>query len=202
MRKGMTLIELIFSMVIISIVFSIVPKIIFASNKSMEASMKEDALFSAYTLMGSITKLAWDENTLSAGKILHTGETDCTTQDRRVGSFHGSRNCIDSNESASVIGQEATENTIFDDVDDYANYNENVVITINSIDINRYEINASVQYVKKNNYTSSAGTSDLKEIEVVLSSHTDNKKITNFKSSFFYYSANLGNFQIKKELWQ
>jgi len=75
-RRGITLIELIFSIVILSIVFSIVPKIIFASNKSMQTSMKEDALFNAYTLLGSIIKLPWDENTYETGNILSVDEAD------------------------------------------------------------------------------------------------------------------------------
>ena len=188
MRKGMTLVELIFSMVIISIVFSIVPKIIFASNKSMETSMKEDALFNAYTLLGSITKLAWDEETYTHGEILNTDTNTCN--DKRVGGFFGSRNCKEtSNESASAIGQENGSDD-YNDIDDYSVYDE---------DIGKYKLNVDVSYVD-NSYNSTAGTSELKEIKVTVESNS--AKTTGFKSSFFYHSANLGHIQIKKEIWQ
>jgi len=198
MRKGMTLIELIFSMVIISIVFSIVPKIIFASNKSMELSMKEDALFNAYTLMGSITKLAWDENTLTDGKILATAElagtsSDCASNDRKVGNLYGSRNCVDSTDSASSIGLETDD---YNDIDDYDGYDENVSVNGK----NRYSLSVAVNYVDDDyDNASTTDTKELKEIEVLVKSI--NNKTKGFESSFFYYSANLGHIQIKKELW-
>ncbi len=191
MRKGLTLIELILSMMIISVVFSVIPKIMFASNKSLELSMKEDALFNAYALMGSITKLDWDENTTTDGKILDTGANSCN--DYRVGGFTGSRNCIDSDLIASTIGLEGSD---YNDIDDYNDYDEN--ITVGSK--NRYTISVSVEYVDSN-YASVGGSEELKEIISTVASHSDNKKIGNFQSSFFYHSANLGHTQIKKEQW-
>jgi len=200
MRNAMTLIELIFAMVIISAVFSVIPKIIFVSNKSMELSMKEDALFNAYTLMGSINKLSWDEKTLNAGKILDTSETG-SCSDMRVGGFYGSRNCIDSSDSASAIGEDGSD---YNDIDDYHydgtnGYKEDVSVSGK----NRYELFVQVNYVDSNyTHKSLTDTKELKEIIVTVASHDDNKKIKNFQSSFFYHSANLGHIQIKKELWR
>ncbi|MEA2111473.1 MAG: prepilin-type N-terminal cleavage/methylation domain-containing protein [Campylobacterota bacterium] len=185
MRKGLTLIEMIFSMVIIAIVFTIVPKIIFASNKSLQLSMKEDALFNAYALMGSITKLAWDENTLVDGKILDTSAHTCN--DYREGGFLGSRNCIDSDLAASTIGSDGGDH---DDIDDYHGYLETVAVA----GLNRYNLSTTVEY--------DATTPELKKITVRAASHADNNKIKNFQSSFFYHSANLGHIHIKKEQWQ
>ena len=190
MRKGMTLVELIFSMVIISIVFSIVPKIIFASNKSMETSMKEDALFNAYTLLGSITKLAWDEETYTHGEILNTDTNTCN--DKRVGGFFGSRNCKEtSNESASAIGQENGSDD-YNDIDDYNGYTDT--------SLSKYKLGVAVDYVDNTYVTTGGSTSELKEIKVTVESNS--AKTTGFKSSFFYHSANLGHIQIKKEIWQ
>jgi prepilin-type N-terminal cleavage/methylation domain-containing protein len=185
MRRALTLIEMIFSMIIIAVVFTIVPKIIFASNKAIALGMKEDALFNAYALMGSITKLAWDENTIiSEGKILNT--TDNTCSDYRVGGFLGSRNCIDSTLFASSIGLEGAD---YNDVDDYNGYLE--PITLNGE--NRYNLGVTVAY---------GSTQEIKSINVSAQSHADNNKIKNFQSSFFYDSANLGQINIKKEQWQ
>ena len=193
MRKGLTLIELIVSMLIIAVVFTIVPKIIFASNKSMELSIKEDALFNAYSLMCSIVKLDWDENTLADGKILDTDANSCS--DYRDGGFRGSRNCLDSTDSASVIGREDSD---YNDIDDYYDYNE----TIQVGGKNRYVLNVSVGYVDSNYASSGSNTAELKEINVTVSSHSDNTKTSGFKAGFFYYSANLGHIQIKKEQWK
>ena len=192
MRKGLTLLELIFSMVIIGVVFTVVPKIIFASNKSMELSIKEDALFNAYSLMGSILKLTWDENTISKGKILDTDANAC--EDNRTGGFSGSRNCIDSSDAATDIGR---EDSYYNDIDDYDGYDENITVGGK----NRYKISVAVNYVD-DNYVSSANKEELKEINVTVASHTDNKKLNGFKSSFFFHSANLGHIQIKKEQWK
>ena len=190
MRRGVTLIELIFSMLIIAIVFTVIPKIIFASNKSLQLSMKEDALYNAYSLLGSIIKLTWDENTMVNGKILDTFINTC--DGKRVGGFIGSRNCIDSDLSASSIGREDSN---YNDVDDYFDYNE----TVGVLD-RKYVLSVDVNYVD-NNYANSATTEELKEINATITSDASNNKIKNFQSSFFYHSANLGHIQIKKEPW-
>lgn len=190
-RRGITLIELIFSIVILSIVFSIIPKIIFASNKSMQTSIKEDALFNAYTLLGSIVKLPWDENTTRTGNILWVSEGNCS--DFRKGLFIGSRECqlaSDGNNSASaIVGQSGDKN----DIGDYDNFNESY---INS---SKYKLDVNVSYVN-DDYSQNPLTTNLKEINVTVESNTP--KTEGFKSSFFYYSANLGLIQIKKEVWK
>ena len=195
MRKGLTLIELILSMMIVSIVFTIVPKIMFASNKSITLSMKEDALYNAYSLMGSILKLDWDENTVNTeGKILDAASNTC--DDNRTGGFSGSRNCMDSDEVATEIGREDSD---YNDIDDYDDYDENITVGSKK----RYKITVDINYVDAN-YTnhSKTSTQEYKELNVTVESHSDNKKTANFKSSFFYYSTNLGHIQIKKEKWK
>ena len=196
MHKGLTLIELIFSMMIIAVVFTIIPKIVFVSNKSLELSKKEDALFNAYSLMGSINRLSWDDNTInSGGKILDTSDNSC--DDRRIGGFLGSRNCIESDLSASSIGIEGSD---FNDIDDYDGSTTDVNATINGSNKNIYDINTTVAYVE-NDYTSSANTKELKEVKTTVYSGADNNKMTGFKASFVYFSANLGHIQIKKRAW-
>ncbi len=196
MRKGMTLIELILSMVIIAIVFSIVPKIIFASNKSMELSMKEDALYNAYSLMGSVIKLNWDENTSKNGNIVDTSVNTCN--DYRIGGFVGSRNCIDDDNTSSTIGQD-TGNDDYNDVDDYDGSTTDVNKSTN---VNIYDINITVNYVDENYTKHSKTTSqELKEINTTVFPGSDNKKMKGFKASFFYHSANLGHIQIKHREW-
>ncbi|RUM61941.1 MAG: hypothetical protein DSZ03_07675 [Sulfurimonas sp.] len=184
MRRALTLIEMIFTILIIAVVFTVVPKIIFASNKAMALSMKEDALFHAYVLIGSISRLAWDENTLVAGKILRTTEHTCT--DYRIGGFVGSRNCINTTLSASTLGSEGGD---ADDIDDYNGYLEPISVGT----LNRYNLSATIAY---------GASKEIKRITATVAAHPDNNRLQNFQSHFFYDSANLGHVQIKKEQWQ
>jgi prepilin-type N-terminal cleavage/methylation domain-containing protein len=185
MRRGLTLIELIFSMVIIAIVFTVVPKIIFASNKSLQLGIKEDALFNAVTLIGSIAKLPWDENTIvSNGGILDAGGVTCN--DYRQGGFEGSRNCLDNDGSSTwdVSPTMGREGSVYNDVDDYHN---NIQVTSGG----RIDYNLSTTVVHNG---------DIKRIKVTVS--TSDKRLGNsFQSSFFYDSANLGHIQINKRTW-
>ena len=190
MRKGLTLIELIFSMVIIAIVFSVVPKIIFVSNKSLQLSIKEDGMYNAVALAGSIAMLDWDENTsASDGKIVHTTTNDCNaTTGYRVGGFIGSRNCMDdANYSSSPIGQDGDVND-FNDIDDYngkTDFNET------SSSGKDYNLSATVDY--------NATNRNIKEINVTVEGGA---KTGGFQTSFFYHSANLGHIQINKRAWE
>ena len=44
MRRAMTLIELIFAMVIVAVVFMVIPRILFVANKSHQLGMKEELI--------------------------------------------------------------------------------------------------------------------------------------------------------------
>jgi prepilin-type N-terminal cleavage/methylation domain-containing protein len=189
MRKGLTLIELIFSMVIIAIVFTVVPKIIFVSNKTLELSVKEDGIYEAISLLGSISRLPWDENTLlSNGKILHTDDNNCNdTSGYRVGGFIGSRNCIDSSESKSTILGQENGSDDYNDIDDYNgedDYDEN------SSSGKDYNLSTTVEY--------DANNDNIKKVVVTVKGGA---KTGNFQTSVFYESANLGYIKINKRAW-
>ena len=62
MKKSFSLIELIFTIVIIAFVFTVIPKVIYTTNKTFEFSLKEDGIFNMMTKMMDISTLAWDEN--------------------------------------------------------------------------------------------------------------------------------------------
>lgn len=190
-KKAFTLVELIFSIVIIAIVFTVIPRLMFATTKTMELSIKEDGLFSAMALMGNIIRLPWDSNTLSSnGKILDTSANTCT--DYRVGGFLGSRNCLNSNLSASttfILGPN------FDSINNYHNYTTTTIspLIINGID---YNLKVQVSYVNPS-LISVGSTQELKEVRVDVNT----SERVSLCSSFFYYSANLGHIQINKRVW-
>jgi prepilin-type N-terminal cleavage/methylation domain-containing protein len=189
MRNGLTLIELILSMVIIAVVFTVVPKIIFASNKTLQLSVKEDGMYNAIALLGSISKLPWDENTIdSNGTILIVNNECNTTSGYKVGGFIGSRNCIGNNLTQSItLGQEIGEGSNeFDDIDDFHNQTDFSETSSSGKD---YDLNSSVAYEADPN---------IKKITVSVKG---GPRTGNFQTSFFYYSANLGHTTINKRAW-
>lgn len=186
-KDAFTLVELIFSIVIIAIVFTVVPKLMFVTTKTMEVSVKEDGLFAGISLLSNIVRLPWDENTIKTkGQIIGSSCSDVSTPPfYRVGGFLGSRNCLDYNGSAEwnvspVMGQENGA-TDYNDIDDYNGYSTS---TINGR--NQYDLGVSVVL-----------NGDIKEINATVSSAGKTKLCT----SFFYYSANLGHIQINKRAW-
>ena len=189
MKHAFTLVELIFSIVIIAIVFTVVPKLMFATTKTMEFSIKEDGLFAGIALMGNIVRLPWDANTTaSQGKILDTSANDCA--DYRVGGFIGSRNCIDTNATATSKANFGTA-TQYGDVDDYDGYSSSTIDGRVS-----YDLNVTVDYADKN-FNVVLNTDEVKKTEVKVTTTTR----SNLCTSFFYYSANLGHIQINKRAW-
>jgi len=188
-KNAFTLVELIFSIVIIAIVFTVVPRLMFVTTKTMETSIKEDGLFAAIALMGNVVRLPWDSNSLaSEGKILDTSVNICN--DYRVGRFIGSRNCIDSDLAATPkanFGSTLNAN----DVDDYDAYS---TTTINGRV--QYGLEVEVDYVDAL-LAQSTASQELKKVTVSVNSTSK----TLLCSSFFYYSANLGHIQINKRAW-
>lgn len=192
-KRAFTLVELIFSIVIIAIVFTVVPKLLFVTTKTMEFSFKEDGLFAGIALMGNIIRLPWDSNTTSSqGKILDTSINVCN--DYRVGGFIGSRNCIGSNSVATGKANFGTITTDYGDVDDYDGYSSST--TSSTLGRITYDLNVTVDYADKI-FNASALSNEVKKVDVGV---TTNSRVK-LCSSFFYYSANLGHIQINKRVW-
>jgi hypothetical protein len=85
-------------MVIIAFTFSVIPRIILVSNKSLEFSKKEDAIFNMMSKAMDISLKEFDEQNTEYDDILLTGNSnvlECNTSTNyRRGGFKGSRNCI------------------------------------------------------------------------------------------------------------
>ncbi len=210
MRKGLTLIELILSMVIIAIVFTVIPRLIMSMNQSAQTTIKEEAMFNAMAQMGAIINLPWDNNNTQNSQILNVTQNniyDCNTSSAsggplgyRIGGFVGGRNCralIDGTYSfnASVIGKEDAN---YNDIDDYdANITTPDIQcsdgTLKSLD---YNITTSVYYVSDPSVTGSIMLSN------TLSTPTTNTKYVAVKKGsctiFEYHSFNIGQMDIKK----
>ena len=219
MKKGFTLIELIFSMVIIALVFTVIPKIIYAFNKSDTFSVREDALFNGVSLINMISRLPWDENNTEHNDILKTDSSnhnfDCNaTTYYRVGGFIGSRNC-ENNLSASIISNDGeSDPAFFNDFDDFNDIN----ITAKLGSDNLYTLSSKVNYTSDEStvfgydYANKSATISLDKtsdknssanlkilnLDVYYSGKRGNiRKIANFS----YVSSNIGQVLIKKRSW-
>jgi len=206
MKKALTLIELIFTIVIIAAVFTTIPKIIYVSNKSLEFSKKEDAIFNMMSKIMDISLKEYDYNNTIYDDILLTGQNlylDCNaTTGYRNGGFEGSRNCLNA----------VYENDIPAHGQDGADYIEgyNGVSEPLSYGHTTYSLNISVNYSAgwdENNYanqvldfefnSSDAGKhTNIKEVNISVS---DSKG--NVISNVNYYSANIGHIKINSVQW-
>jgi hypothetical protein len=191
-------------MVIIAFTFTVIPKIIQISNKSLEFSKKEDAIFNMMSKAMDISLKEYDEENTKYDDILLTGNSnvlECdTSTNYRIGGFKGSRNCIN-HIYESDIGPDANEPP-FDDVDDYDGYNEELKSghTI-------YDLNVTVGYTDEwssyndnnldFNFTNKSNNvkTNIKRIKIKVSQN--NKTISSIK----YYSANIGHIKIGSMVW-
>ncbi len=207
------MVELIFTMVIIGLVFMVVPKIVFVTNKSFETTVKEEALYNAMALMGIIVHLPWDEENTKYDQILSVSagnaayRCDDTTGFYRVGGFVGSRNCIDNSatpmNASSTLGR---EDAYFNDIDDYDGFQVDTTTPYGA----KYRLQVSVSYLQDPSPGSAvdlsalspaSGSTDIKEIRVTVSNAPGRKKAP-FTSSLYYHSVNLGQIYINKRAWR
>ncbi len=207
------MVELIFTMVIIGLVFMVVPKIVFVTNKSFETTVKEEALYNAMALMGIIVHLPWDEENTKYDRILSVSagnaayRCDDTTGFYRVGGFVGSRNCIDNSatpmNASSTLGR---EDAYFNDIDDYDGFQVDTTTPYGA----KYRLQVSVSYLQDPSPGSvvdlsalspASGSTDIKEIRVTVSNAPGRKKAP-FTSSLYYHSVNLGQIYINKRAWR
>ena len=206
MRRALTLIELIFTIVIISFVFTVVPKMFQISNKSISFSSKEDALFNMYAQIMDIVVKEYDENNTEYDDILLSSKDsilECnTTTGYRVGGFRGSRNCFNQIDESS-IGLDSDEPPR-DDIDDYNGLNYSIISGHKEYNLSivvGYSDNWNTGDYSDNklefNFTnrSDNNTSHIKRVYVRVFDEDENI------SSVYYYSANIGHIEIKSIIW-
>lgn len=210
-RFGLSLIELIFTIVIIGIVFTVIPKIILSLNKSDRFAIRQDALFNGISLMHLISSMPWDENNTNSNDILHVSASanprlDCnTTTHYRVGGFIGSRNC-ENNQSASVISNFAGTNYFL----------ANNIDSFNNQDINAayYNLKVGVKYIDDNiTYTANKAqivqnslsipySTNLKRIDLNITYNGKRGDIGKQIAQFSYVSSNIGLRTLHKRVWR
>jgi len=207
LKKALTLIELIFTIVIIAAVFTTIPKIIYISNKSLEFSRKEDSIFNMMSKMMDISLKEYDENNTEYDDILLTGQNlylDCNASTGyRKGGFKGSRNCLNGIEESDILSNSSGE---YDYIERYNGYTD----TLNN-GHTTYTLKIDVNY--SNEWSGGNYDYDNQELSFNFGSTSDDKKNIkrinvsvsdssgNVISSISYYSANIGHIKINGVQW-
>jgi len=208
MRKAFTLIELIFSMVIIAIAFSVLPKILQLSIKSATTSLKEEAMYNAVAYVGLIKSTAWDEQNTKFDDILLVTDGnsvyDCnTTTGYRTGGMIGSRNCFHKKD-ASALGSDANDNNIPDDMDDF------VTLAATNYNSSRdYDLNVSVRYIddiapsaSQYTITQNSASTNTKYITVFVKANKKGKVLGNTFVKIPFIAQNIGQVKINRRFWR
>lgn len=213
MRKALTLIELILSMVIIGIVFTVIPRLVMSMNQSTQVTMKEEAMYNAMTQMGGIINLPWDNGNTQEPQILNVtnGVTayDCnSTSGYRIGGFIGGRNCIATALNAStIIGKEDTE---YNDIDDYHDTNITADKNCSGVLKGLYKIGTTITYVDDpattgnttlNTAAKAPNQSSNTKRVLVRVGYGPDSKFSGCITSLEYHSFNIGHIQINSRPW-
>jgi hypothetical protein len=195
MRRALTLVELLYTMVLIALVFTVLPKILFVGNKAAQTSLKEDGLFMAYTAAVQIASLPWDQHTLDLeGKILHTDGVVCgdgTGPDGedgyRIGGFPAldARNCLGYDGTALWKPSHGREGNATDDLDDFDGWRERTRQGRVA-----YDLSARV----------APADGDMKKLVVEVNASAG-KLGTEFRSHFFFRAYNLGWVRVNRRAW-
>jgi len=215
MKKSFSLIELIFTIVIIGLIFTVIPKIMYVTSQSFNFTLKEDGLFNMMAKAMDISVRETDENNTDSDDILLGGENqelECNTAtDLRIGGFYGGRNC-EHDKYLSDIKVDDGENSEddYDDVDDFNGTEMNSTLLSGQI---KYVIYAFVGYSDDNfsydydnhsldfNFSTRQNDtkSDIKRTYLVL--NVRNKGQDKNISSMQYFSANIGHMYIESRQW-
>ena len=211
MKRSLTLIELIFTIVIIAFVFTVIPKMFQISNESLSFSTKEDAIFNMYSQILDIINKEYDENNTLYDDILLVGDNsilECNeTTGYRVGGFRGSRNCFNK-VYTSHIGLDSNEPPR-DDIDDYNETSNHTQYEYNiSSGHKTYTLEIEVGYT--DNWSESDYSNQNLEFNFTNRSNNQPSHIKRVYvrvftekniSSIYYYSANIGHTEIKSIEW-
>ena len=221
MKKSFSLIELIFTIVIIALIFTTIPKIIYSTNQSFKFTLKEDGIFNMMAKVMDISFREWDENDTTSYDILLTGNDnvlECNANANpaiRIGGFYSgyaySRICPH-HLYVSHIGTDSGETSEedYDDVDDYNGTEENATKNGSTRYILYITDGYSGEWNKSNydydtqtlnfSFTNQATTtkSNIKLTKITLYDKKYDKNISNAR----YWSANIGKVgYIESEQW-
>ena len=220
-KKGFTLIELVISIVVISIAVMSIPMLLERAGKSDEFSLMQESILAARTKIQNITTYRWDENSLDpvTGKIYildtHNGDSELQRftssffpQGGLIGQIDGDSrrrmfdvatypniteiNTTDPDDIDDFNGQALT--TLFDHEStslDYLNSNFNINTTVGYIDDTASYKTPKTIYFNFPDTFKPVGDSNIKMVDVNVSG-------VDIPFDLRYYSCNIGESEILK----
>jgi len=209
-NKAFTLIELIFSIVVLSIAFLAIPQLFEISSANIEEILKDEATFQGIKTAKTIQTYFWDENSPNNdGNFTYildvqAGDSELDRYNAtqyRIGNYilAKKRRFYDNPTFASTtLGSEATD-TVYNDIDDFNNKIENITSSLVDLKVKTkiYYINDSANYSAHtiNKTISASPQSQSTNIKMIDINITDSKN----KSILVYrtISCNIGSAPIK-----
>lgn len=189
MRKSFSLLEIIFSIIIIGVAFSGIPAIMAVTSQSTQNMLQSSGFYHALAKMKIVTNKPWDENNTvdftnaNIYYILDTTENayDCVNSDGRLrsGQFEGQyrRMCYPGKNATPI----AREGALYNDIDDFNGLPEE--------NVEGFTYRYNVSYVNTPNNSGDYGTA-------TVSTATTNTKRVRIEMAdgptFYYYSTNIG----------
>lgn len=172
-RHAFTMIELIFALVIMGIVFVSLPLILLRNADALEENLIQESIFLASAKMNHITSFQWDNNSSESGvgtlatsdaidvSAMGASALDRNISDFRIGHFrenkHRRMSPSGNPRSATPISGIGREDLLYDDIDDFDDFNNTALIvssgTVTSATGYKkaYRIDVSVSYVDDDN---------------------------------------------------
>ena len=203
-RYAFTMIELIFAIVVISIAVVSLPMMIQTSTKGIEGNLIQEAIFASSAKLNEIISYPWDDNSMPSGsafsKVIWTSTNDCNSSTKlRAGHIMEPlhRRCLDNNFSVTqptaVLGMEANDAGVYDDLDDFNNVSTAMFIDNSGSGVitsaqgykDNYTMDVTVSYAAFGTITSAS--KNMKRIDVTIK-NSDNNVTTKLHT----YSANIG----------
>ena len=167
-RHAFTMIELIFALVIMGVVFITLPLILLRNANSLEDNLIQESIFLTSTKLNQLLTFQWDNSSSAAGmSVVSTSDVINVTSatpglgrvgnsDFRVGHFRESnRRRMTPVSAQRAAGANGLEGAIFDDVDDFNGLTNVELIsgaTSQAGYKKAYRADVNVSYVNDNNF--------------------------------------------------
>ena len=208
-KTAFTLIELIFSIMIIGVAFTVLPKILQLAAKVSVQNVREEAMYNAVAYIGLIKSTAWDENNTVVDDILHVNvgdnDYDCNSSASnpiRKGGFTGSRNCKN-DKNASILGSDSGDLDDMDDFGDIRAYNRG-----ENEGSRDYNLSVTVKYIKDINESDTtflsseeSNSTNTKEINVIVKVKKKASALGNSLVKMSFTAQNIGQQRINRRNW-
>lgn len=191
------MIELIFALVIMSIVFISLPMILVNNQNSLEDNLVQESIFLASSKMSQVLTFKWDDNSSSPGLgTLSTSDVidvtngapalDRNSSEFRIGHFQEDKHRrmspqLNATRSATaVLGREVAN--VYDDIDDFHGGGSVSIIAATGATgyKKQYRADVNVTYVNDNNFINATSYAS-NSIDFVLSPNPAAAATTNIK---------------------